>query len=959
MAETEKDYRDTVFLPKTDFPMRASLAAKEPELRERWKKMELYNRLRAGSAGRPTYILHDGPPFANGHIHLGHALNKILKDVVVRTHQMLGYDAPFVPGWDCHGLPIEWKIEEQHRAKGQDKDSVPIPVFRAECRTFADKWMKTQSEEFQRLGGLGDWENPYATMTARSEALIVREIHRFLEASLLYRGERPVLWSVVEKTALAEAEIEYHDHKSTSLWVRFPICAATNPALLGAYVVIWTTTPWTIPSNRAIAYGDFSYALIQVDGISEGANVKEGDRFVIATDLVNDFCTQAKITARTILQDHLTAKDLERTQCAHPFRGRAGTDHYFDYDVPLHQGDFVSTETGTGFVHIAPGHGEDDFNFARQYKIRFEPSVDADGRYLPAIQGFEGLYIYTPDGKAGEANAVVMRALAQENALVAKKNITHSYPHSWRSKAPLIFRTTPQWFVALDDVKVGQTGLSLRQLALKSIQETTFYPPQGQSRIEAMVAGRPDWCISRQRAWGVPLAFFVDKVSGKPLKDRDVLNRIVTIFEKEGADAWYERGPQDFLGTAYRAEDYEQIFDIVDVWFESGSTHALCLDQTQPAPPWPALRWPADLYLEGSDQHRGWFQSSLLEACGTRGAAPFKKILTHGFVLDEKGHKQSKSLGNVVDPMEVMNTQGADILRLWVLSSDYTQDLHAGPNVIKQTGDLYRRFRNTLRYLLGALDGFEETEIVALKDMPELERWVLHRLAQVNFILRTDIAAYDYNHWLQTLHLFCTQDLSAFYFDVRKDSLYCDATDSPTRRAARTVLMILYEHLTVWLAPALCFTAEEAWLARHKEEDASVHFEQFPAPDPAWQNDALGQEWETLRAIRRVVTGAMEVARAANIIGSSLQAAPVVYVNEKQKALLEKHDFATVCIASSLSFSAQASPAQAFTLPDVADVAVIVGQAEGEKCLRCWQVRQDVNKEKLCARCAAVVAKGF
>ncbi len=957
MTDTATDYKDTVFLPKTDFPMRGNLPTKEPELLARWEKLGLFDKLRAQAAGRKKYILHDGPPFANGHMHLGHALNHILKDVIARTHQMLGFDAPYVPGWDCHGLPIEWKIEEQYRAKGEDKDNIPAAQFRGECRAFAAHWQKVQSEEVQRLGVVGDFKHPYMTMTFRAEAQIAREIHKFLMGGLLYKGSRPVMWSVVEKTALAEAEIEYHDHKSTTLWVRFPVVETRCNALKGAGVVIWTTTPWTIPANRAIAYGDFAYALIQVDGVDEGSALKAGDKLVVATELVGAFCSDAKITAKTLLRGDLSGKDLEGTICAHPFRGRGGSDHYFDYDVKLYYGDFVTTEAGTGFVHIAPGHGEDDFNLGRKNKIAFDETVGDDGRYLPNVKGFEGLYVYTPDGKSGEANVAVIRALAHEGALLAKKNITHSYPHSWRSKAPLIFRTTPQWFVALDEVKIGNTGKNLRELALEGIAATRWFPALGQNRIRGMIESRLDWCISRQRLWGVPIALFTSKKDGKPLKDQAVLDRIAAAFEKEGADAWYTHPAQEFLGDKYKAEDFDQVFDIVDVWFESGSTHSFVLDQNVPNPEWPTLTWPADLYLEGSDQHRGWFHSSLLEACGTRGKPPYKNVLTHGFVLDEQGRKQSKSLGNVVDPNEVTGKMGADILRLWVLASDYSQDLGLGPNILKQTGDLYRRFRNTLRYLLGALDGMTEAERIAPAEMPELERWVLHRLAEMDASLRADIEAYDYNHLLQSLHHFCAVDLSAFYFDVRKDSLYCDAPSSTRRRAVRTVLEALFDRLVLWLAPVLCFTAEEAYLARHPETEGSVHLLTFKETPEEWRNDALGKKWAEVRDIRRVVTGAMEVARADKKIGSSLQSSPELYVSSGQAKLLGGLDMAEICIASDVRVHEGNPPAGAFVLPDVVGVGVVVNLASGMKCERCWQVKKDVGEGGLCPRCAVVLVE--
>ena len=958
---TQNDYRDTVFLPKTDFPMRGGLPQKEPELLARWKAMDLHGRLRAQAAGREAFILHDGPPYANGNIHIGHALNKILKDVINRTYQMQGYDAPYVPGWDCHGLPIEWKIEEKYRAEGKNKDDVPVLQFRAECRAFAEHWKGVQSEEFQRLGVVGDWAHPYSTMTKKAEAQIVREIHKFLLNGLLYKGSKPVMWSVVEKTALAEAEIEYHDHKSTTLWVKFPVVKPSCAALDGANIVIWTTTPWTIPANRAVAYGDFEYQVVE---FRETGTAFDGQRFVVATDLKGQF-EQAVIKSGE--QGHLVpvaglkASDLAGTICAHPFRGRAGSEGYFDYDVPLYQGDFVTTEAGTGFVHIAPGHGEDDFNLGRQYKIKFDETVADDGRYLPNVKGFAGLYVYKPDGSVGEANGAVMKALLEANCLLAKKNITHSYPHSWRSKAPVIFRTTPQWFIAMDQKAEGQPK-TLRELAMQAIGETDWFPAIGENRIRGMIESRPDWCISRQRAWGVPIALFVNKETGAILKDKAVLENISKAFEQDGADAWYARKSQEFLGSAYKAEDFVQVFDIVDVWFESGSTHAFCLNQENGSSIWPNLKWPATLYLEGSDQHRGWFHSSLLESCGTLGRAPFGKVLTHGFIMDEQGRKMSKSLGNVVAPQKVIDEMGADILRLWVLSSDYSEDLRIGKEILKQTGDLYRRFRNTLRYLLGALDGMGASERLPVGDMPELEHWVLHRLHEVDAIIRADVEKFDFGHMLITLHDFCNADLSAFYFDVRKDSLYCDRTDDKRRRAARTVMELVFDHLVVWLAPILCFTAEEAYIARHTGTQDSVHLLTFPKVPAQWANAALGQKWERIRNIRRVVTGAMEKARNDKMIGSSLESRPLVYLTKNYKEFLEDIDFADICICSNLDVEwvANAVPTDIFSLSDVQGVAVEIRKAEGQKCERCWQVLPEVGKQTknawLCLRCDDAVS---
>lgn len=955
MSETKPDYRPTVFLPKTEFPMRGNLPQQEPKILERWKAMGLYERLRGQAKGRKSYILHDGPPYANGNLHIGHALNKILKDIVVRSRQMMGFDAPYVPGWDCHGLPIEWKIEEQYRAKGQDKDQVPILQFRAECRAFAEKWKNIQSEEFQRLGVLGDWAHPYATMTKRAEAQILREMHKFLQNGLLYKGVKPVMWSVVEKTALAEAEIEYQDHTSTTLWVKFPVIKTAKKELEGASIVIWTTTPWTIPANRAIAYGEFAYALVEVTEAKEGALAKAGDKLVVAAELQDAFAAMAKVAVKAVAS--LSAADFAGTVCSHPFRGRAGSDGYFDYDVPLYQGAFVTTEAGTGFVHIAPGHGEDDFNLGKQYSIKFDESVGDDGRYLPNIKGFEGLYVYKPDGKVGEANGAVIKALIEANALLAKQNIKHSYPHSWRSKAPLIFRTTPQWFIAMDKtVEIAGKKATLRELAMQAISDTDWFPAVGENRIRGMIESRPDWCISRQRAWGVPIALFLNKKTGEVLKDQAVLDRITSAFDADGADAWYARPAQEFLGSAYKADDFTQVFDIVDVWFESGSTHAFCLNQDLGSSEWPNLTWPADMYLEGSDQHRGWFHSSLLEGCGTMGRAPFKQVLTHGFTLDEQGRKMSKSLGNVTAPQEVIDQMGADILRLWVVASDSSDDLRIGKEILKQIGDLYRRFRNTLRYLLGALDGFSEAERLPYDQMPELERWVLHRLYEVGQVIAKDLELYNFNHAITVLHDFCNSDLSAFYLDVRKDSLYCDRPDSIRRRAARTVMAEVFDHLVLWLAPFLCFTAEEAWLERNGQpKDDSVHMQGFKTIPAEWRNDALGEKWMDIRRLRSVVTGAMEMARNDKKIGSSLQASPRVFVKTEHLALVKGLDLAELCIASSVSLTEGAVPADAFTLKDVDGVGVVIAIAEGQKCERCWQVLPEVGKHAdhpdLCNRC--------
>ena len=936
-------YKDTVFLPRADFPMRAGLPKKEPEILARWAAEELKHKIDAASKGRMPFLLHDGPPYANGHIHIGHAQNKILKDVVNRMWFMMGRGINYVPGWDCHGLPIEWKIEEQYRAKGLDKDDVPILEFREECRQFAKHWVDVQSADFQRLGISGDWNNPYTTMTHAAEARIVSEIHRFVRSGTLYQGFKPVLWSVVEKTALAEAEVEYEEHKSITIWVRFPVVKASRPELEGAKVVIWTTTPWTIPGNRATAYGvGMEYAVYTVKEVAEGSRAVPGERLLLASALAEDVKDNAKILEWE-KGTPFSGSALEGTLLAHPFRGKG-----YDFDVPMLPGDFVTDEQGTGIVHCAPGHGQDDFELGRAHDIEVPRTVGEDGRYYDSVPLFAGLETYTSDGKMGAANGAVIKELAESSALLSKGTLRHQYPHSWRSKAPLIFRATPQWFIAMD-----RDGL--RDKALTAIDNTAWYPAQSRNRIRAMVENRPDWCISRQRAWGVPIAIFVRKSDGEILRDDTVLSRIVELFEAEGADAWWTHPAEDFLGDAYKADDFEQVFDIVDVWFESGSTHAFVLEDRDD------LDSPADLYLEGSDQHRGWFHSSLLESVGTRGVAPYRGVLTHGFALDQDGRKMSKSLGNTVAPQEIIEKYGADILRLWVVNADYEDDVRIGPEIMKAQADLYRRLRNTLRYLIGNLDGFSAEEEIATADMPELERYILHRVWEMDRLVLECAQSYQYTRLFRALHDFCTLDLSAFYFDIRKDSIYCDRPDSLRRRAARQVLNILFESLITWLAPVLVFTCEEAWHARHGDDAESVHLKNFPEIPAQWQDQALAEKWHRVRQIRRVVTGALEIERTEKRIGASLQAHPVVYLRRlEDRAILEDLDLAELTITSSASVSGDSGPEDAFTLPEVSGVAVTVKMATGRKCVRCWQILETIGQNDrhpdLCPRCTEAVS---
>jgi isoleucyl-tRNA synthetase len=938
-----RDYKSTVFLPKTDFPMRAGLPRREPEILARWEEIDLFARLRETSAGRPKWVLHDGPPYANGHIHIGHALNKILKDTVTRSQQMLGKDSHYVPGWDCHGLPIEWKIEEGYRARNQDKDAVDKVEFRRECRSFAEHWIKVQTEEFKRLGVVGDFKRPYTTMAYEAEAAIVREIGKFLMNGGLYAGHRPVLWSVVEKTALADAEVEYHDHRSTTVWIRFPVIRASRPELADASVVIWTTTPWTLPGNRAIAYGaEEAYAVVRVTQLTDEKSLaRVGERLVVGKALVEALAAAANCTLE--VEQELPGTALAGTLCRHPLRGHPEAEGGYDFPVPLFAGDFVTLDQGTGFVHIAPGHGEDDWRLGQAQGLEVPHTVGPDGAFLPHVPLFAGHFVYDQNGKEGSANGAVVKAMAAAGALFAKGRLLHSYPHSWRSKAPLIFRNTPQWFISME-------ANGLREKALQAIDATRFVPAAGQNRLRSMIEQRPDWCVSRQRLWGTPLPLFVDKKTGQPLKDQRVIDRIAAAFEAEGGDAWFSSPPQRWLGNDHRAEDFDQIRDVVEVWFDSGSTHAFVLEGR------PELKWPADLYLEGSDQHRGWFHSSLLESCGTRGRAPYDAVLTHGFTLDEKGEKMSKSKGNVTDPLKVMQDSGADILRLWVASTDYAQDQRIGPEILKTQVEAYRRFRNTLRYLLGALGDFNAAERLAAADMPELERLILHRLAALDQLVRQATEDFDFHAIYRALHDFCAGELSAFYFDVRKDALYCDRPDDPRRRACRTVLDQVFDCLTAWLAPILCFTAEEAWWASGREPKESVHLRTYPEIPRSWLDPALDRRWDRLKAVRRVVTGALELARADKRIGASLQAAPRIWIADPALlGLCRAQDFAEIAITSQASLLAGEGPAEAFRLADVPGVAVEATLAEGDKCQRCWRVLPEVEEE-LCRRCTDAVA---
>ena len=969
-----RDWSQTLFLPKTDFPMKAGLPEREPELLKRWARLRLYDRLREEAMGRVKFILHDGPPYANGHLHIGHALNKILKDVINRSQAMMGKDANFVPGWDCHGLPIEWKIEEEsYRARGKTKPDLSDPAamvaFRRECRAYAQHWLDVQREEFKRLGVEGDWEHAYTTMSFDAEATIAHELVKFAINGTLYRGSRPVMWSVVEKTALAEAEVEYQEITSHTIFVKFPVEPPLGPVsvvldgsgegkpsaeevaafgdkvkrLEGASIVIWTTTPWTIPGNRAVAFSpNISYGLYEVTEAPAHNWAKPGDKLVFADALAEKLRSAARIEGwrRTA---HVDPHGLI---ASHPLRGHPEAGGDYGFPVPVLPADFVTEDTGTGFVHIAPGHGQDDFELGTKYGIGVPFTVDADGRYFPDVGIFAGRRVIDDKGAEGDANAAVINALQEVGAVIARGRLRHDYPHSWRSKKPVIFRNTPQWFIAMDRNIGG--GDTLRDRALKAIGDTRWVPPQGKNRIRGMIETRPDWVASRQRAWGVPITVFRHKETGRVIPARDfnafgeLIDRIIEAFRKEGADAWFEQGAKErFLsGLVDNPQDWEKIDDILDVWFDSGSTHAFVLKVR------PDLKWPASLYLEGSDQHRGWFQSSLLESCGTRGRAPFDAVLTHGFVVDEDGRKMSKSLGNVVAPQDVIRQSGAEILRLWAMSSDSAEDLRIGPDIIKANVESYRKLRNTLRFLLGNLTHYQTELAVAYTEMPELERYMISRLAELDGIVRAGYDAFDCKRVFHALLNFCVNDLSAFYFDIRKDALYCDPYGSVTRRGALTVLDTLFSALTAWLAPMLAFTMEEAWLNRFPSETDSVHLRQFPKIPDSWRDEVLSEKWRKVRLVRRVITGALEIKRKEARIGSSLEAAPEVYIADSDlQDALAGVDLAEIAITSGASLMSGAGPEGAFRLDDVPGVAVVFARAQGKKCARCWKILEEVGAD--------------
>ncbi len=900
--------KENINLPKTAFSMKANLPTKEPDIIDYWKKIELYKELRAAKKGKEKFVLHDGPPYANGNIHMGTALNKILKDIVVKFHQMEGKDSVYVPGWDCHGLPIEWKIEEQYKKNKKNKNEVPINEFRKECRDFASKWIEVHKEQFQRLGVIGDWNNYYSTMSFDAEAQIVRELGKFLNEGSLYRGYKPVLWSTVEKTALADAEVEYKDHKSDTIYTSFKVKKSNVNELKKSEIIIWTTTPWTIPANKALAYNkSLKYLVIKIEDETDF----KGRQVVIAEALLKSFLEECAIKKYSKVCEFV-GKDFEGTICSHPFL-KIG----FSYDIPMLEANFVTTEQGTGIVHCAPSHGPDDFNLCLNNGIKAIETVDGDGKYTENIPLFKGLHIF-------KANSLIIEKLKNEKNLLANGELIHSYPHSWRSKAPLVHRATPQWFISME-------SHGLRKKAIKAIDETKFYPSKGKERLKSMIETRPDWCVSRQRVWGVPIPVFLSKKTNKVLIDEEVTKNIANIFEKEGADCWFEGDTQRFLGKKYKNTDYEKMNDIVEVWFDSGSTHSYVLEKRDD------LMWPASMYLEGSDQHRGWFHSSLLESCGTRGKAPFKSILSHGFVVDGKGLKMSKSLGNIISPEDILKKYGADILRIWVAASDYAEDLRIDNSILEQHAESYRKIRNTFRYILGNInDNYEKIDFEKLEinKLPELEQYMLHKLYCINKNFNKNFKQYDFHNLYKELLNFCTVDLSAFYFDIRKDTLYCDKKDSEKRKSTILFLNILLDILLKWFAPILSFTTEEIY-SLIKKDEKSIHLENFPLIPEKWKNGNLESKWLELIKIREICNSSIEIKRTSKEIGSSLEANLIIKLEDRLINLTKDVDFSELCITSNAVVEKNNSK----------EINVETLKAEGQKCPVCWKV----SKNK-CAR---------
>lgn len=927
------DYSKTLNLPKTDFPMRANLAERELEFLKFWDEIDIYHLVQQKNSGRPKFILHDGPPYANGHIHLGHVLNKVLKDIVVKFHSMTGHDAPFVPGWDTHGLPIE---QEAIKAFGLKRDQIDQVTFRKKCHDFALKFVDIQRDEFKRLGVRGDWEKSYLTLMPHFEARQIGVFGEMAKKGYIYKGLKPVYWCSACETALAEAEVEYGDDESASIYVRFPV--KDGKGVLpekNTYVVIWTTTPWTLPANVAIClHPDFTYALVGIGG----------DKYVVAAELKDSFLEMMGAPDAVMLKEFKGA-ELERVECAHPFVDRTSL-------VIL--GDLVTLEQGTGCVHIAPGHGMEDYEVGRQYDLPVLSPVDGKGRFTDEAGIFAGQFYL-------DGNKAVLEELKRRGHLLQYATFQHSYPHCWRCKKPILFRATEQWFASID---------GFRREALAAIRQVRWIPEWGEERIYNMVANRSDWCISRQRTWGVPIPIFYCQGCGKELINDTTISYLQALFREHGSDVWFAREAGELLPPGTKcahcgAAEFTKENDIMDVWFDSGTSHMGVLDEQ---PVWPDLHWPADLYLEGSDQHRGWFNSSLSTAVAVTGQPPYRAVLTHGFLVDEQGRKMSKSLGNVVDPLKVIKQMGADILRLWVSSADYRSDLAASPNILKQITEAYRKIRNTCRFLLGNLYDFDPAkDMVPYEKLPEIDRWALLKLQKLIRRVMSGYRDYEFHVVHHAIHGFCAVDMSALYLDMIKDRLYTAPAGSAERRAAQSVL---YEILTVLvrlLVPVLAFTSEEIWryVPGEKGGAVSVQLTDMPEVKEEYIDDDLDQKWERLLAVRSEVTKVLEKARRDKVIGNSLEASVSLYTDEDLYRFLapELPELPTIFIVSAVALNRlQEAPEGSKPSETQPELVVTVKPAGGQKCERCWMYHEDVGKDAdhptICPKCVRAVKSG-
>ncbi len=919
-------YKDTLLLPKTDFPMKANLAQREPEILKEWDEKNIYKKIIDNSSNKKKFVLHDGPPYANGHIHMGHVLNKVLKDIVVKSKSMFGYQSPYVPGWDCHGLPIEHNIEKE---LGKNKKNMMSKgEFRKLCREYAEKYINIQRDEFKRLGVFGDWDNPYLTMNYKYEADILRELGKFVEKNLVYKQKKPVYWCPSCKTALAMAEVEYQDDKSDSIYVKFDFIsdlASEDKIFLGKAVsaIIWTTTPWTIPANLAVCVNpNFDYAFIQV---------KEREVYIVAKDLAESLMKKFGIEGYKIIKT-VKGKELEGYILAHPL---------YDRESPIILGEHVTLEAGTGLVHTAPGHGDEDYAVGMKYHLPIYSPVDSDGRFDANIEYFGGM-------RTDEANPKIIEMLKNRNMLIKLEEIVHSYPHCWRCKSPIIFRATEQWFISIDKDK-------LRERSLREIDNTKWIPSWGKNRIYSMMETRPDWCISRQRDWGVPIALFKCKKCGKVQYDKKLIDLVADKMEKYGADVWFEKEAEYFLPEDYTcscgSKEFEKESDILDVWFDSGTSHAAVLERRK------ELKWPADMYLEGSDQHRGWFHSSLLESVGTRDRAPYDSVLTHGFVVDAKGRKMSKSLGNVIAPDKIIKKYGAEILRLWVSATDYRDDVRLSDEIMRRLVDNYRKIRNTIRFLLGNLNDFNDSKAVAYNDMEEIDRWVLAETEMLKERVREAYEDYDFHIIYRSMANFCITILSSFYLDILKDRLYCEKKDSIKRLSAQTAMSEILRVIVLYMAPILSFTSEEAY-SYMKGSKESVHMEEFVALNDNYKNSELVEKWKVLRQLKEVTDKALELARSKKLIGNSLEADIYVDIKDRDfKAIIDKVDkdsLSDICIVSHFNMGSIDDFIERYYDEDK-KIEVYVARAKGKKCERCWKFDESVGDndsgENICRRC--------